>query len=555
MGSVYLAEAPDGQLVALKVIRRDLASDPDFRRRFRSEVAAVRRVPAFCTAEVLDADPEHDPPYLVVEYVDGPSLSDVVHDRGPLSDANVHGLAIGVATALTGIHGAGVIHRDLKPSNVLLALGSAKVIDFGIARLDDPMESTATDPNRLIGTIPYMAPERLDPKRVPALTGAADVFSWGAVVAYAATGRPPFGEDGIEAAARILTQPPNLYGLRGSLRELVERALAKDPNARPTARALLDRLVSQEARGEAEQLIEAGQQQAVVTVPAAPTTIRLQAPPTVLSTALSTAPLPRPRRERRAAVPLLAAGLVLLTAAMVGVLTGLIRPLDLVAQTPSSSSASTLETSPSLSTAAPSPTPEVSLPPSPQTSPQPSASVFARDPLTKPGVFWADRDETANLQAKCVVKDALVVTQTRLGTYRCPSIPDPVADFTASVDVTVRTNDACGGIWFRFAGNKGYLLMACRDRYQLYEHAESLDVVRSAALPAPVALNKRFRVTIVADGSNLKFVHNGADLFSTTRTTYTSGRIILGIAVPSGARPAPRYEVAFNNIEITTPLP
>ncbi|HZM77839.1 MAG TPA: serine/threonine-protein kinase [Candidatus Limnocylindrales bacterium] len=533
MGSVYLAQAPEGLLVALKVIRRDLASDPDFRRRFRGEVTAVRRVPAFCTAEVLDADPEHDPPYLVVEFVDGPSLSDVVNDRGPLGDANVHGLAIGVATALTGIHGAGVIHRDLKPSNVLLALGSAKVIDFGIARLGDPMESTATDPNQLIGSIPYMAPERLDPKRVTALTAASDIFSWGAVVVYAATGRPPFGEGGVEAAARILTQPPDLTGVKGPLRELVERALAKEPGVRPSARALLDRLVSQEARGEAEQLIAAGQQLAVVDM--ASTTKVVAQPPIP-----DTEPLPPPRRARRVVVPLLASGLVLVTAAMVGALTGLIQPFGGVAKT--SVSEPTLEASPSPSSQ-----------PSSQPSPRPSWTVFVRDPLTKAGPFWYDRDETVALQAKCALSGALVVTQTRLGTYRCTTHPDPLTDFAASVDVAVRTNDACGGIWFRFAANKGYLLMVCLDRYQLYEHAETLSVVRSAALPAPIALNTRFRVTIVAEGSALKFVHNGLELFSATRTTYASGRVVLGIVVPTGARPAPRYEVAFNDIEITTP--
>ncbi|HEU0241143.1 MAG TPA: serine/threonine-protein kinase, partial [Micromonosporaceae bacterium] len=191
MGSVYLAESGDGTPVALKVIREDLAEEPEFRRRFRGEVARAQEVPPFCTAEVLDADPDHDPPYLVVEYVDGPSLADVVADRGPLTPANLHGLAIGVATALTAIHGAGVIHRDLKPSNVLLAPGTPKVIDFGIARpAEDPDSDTRTD--QLMGTVAYMAPERLEPAMGRALTPAADIFAWGAVVAYAATGRVPF---------------------------------------------------------------------------------------------------------------------------------------------------------------------------------------------------------------------------------------------------------------------------------------------------------------------------------------------------------------------------
>ena len=160
MGSVYLADSPQGRTVALKVIRADLAEEPEFRRRFRSEVARAQEVPSFCTAEVLDADPDHDPPYLVVEYVDGPSLSEVVLDRGPLTPANLYGLAIGVATALAAIHSADVIHRDLKPSNVLLAPGTPKVIDFGIARGAHGTDAeTRTD--QLIGTVAYMAPELL----------------------------------------------------------------------------------------------------------------------------------------------------------------------------------------------------------------------------------------------------------------------------------------------------------------------------------------------------------------------------------------------------------
>jgi serine/threonine protein kinase len=243
MGVVYLATDRDDNYVAIKLVHAALANDPEFRGRFRSEVERARQVPSFCTAEVLDADLDHNPPYLVVEYVDGPSLGEVVEERGPLREAALHSLAVGVATALTGIHGAGVIHRDLKPDNVLLAPGSPKVIDFGIARaFEATSQHTRTD--QMVGTVAYMAPERFSSEPGTPLTAAADVFAWGCVVAYAGTGRTPFHGDSPPAtAARILTQPPHLNGLPESLRELVALSLSKDPEDRPTARELLDMLL------------------------------------------------------------------------------------------------------------------------------------------------------------------------------------------------------------------------------------------------------------------------------------------------------------------------
>ncbi|WP_430498808.1 serine/threonine protein kinase [Micromonospora trifolii] len=244
MGSVFLARSPQGRLVAVKVVRAELSHDEEFRGRFRSEVNRARQVPPFCTAEVLDADPDHDPPYLVVEYVEGPSLAEVVRKQGPLGAARLHSIAVGVATALTAIHGAGVIHRDLKPANVLVAPGGIKVIDFGIARAFEAT-SQHTRTNQMVGTVSYMAPERFDAASGRPTGPAADIFAWGALVAYAATGRSPFGGDSATATAmRILTQPPDLTGLGGPLRELVSRALEKDPAARPTARELLDGLLT-----------------------------------------------------------------------------------------------------------------------------------------------------------------------------------------------------------------------------------------------------------------------------------------------------------------------
>jgi len=243
MGVVYLAVAPSGRRVALKVVHESLAADPEFRRRFRAEVQRARQVPAFCTAEVLDADPDHEPPYLVVEYVEGSSLAEAVADGGPLSPANVHSIAVGVASALTAIHQAGVVHRDLKPENVLLAPGSPKVIDFGIAQALDGGDGL-TRTGHLAGTPAYMAPERLDPGYGLSVGPAADIFAWGAVVAFAATGRTPFRAPTMAAlVTRIMVGQPELAGVPGYLRPLVSRALAKDPAERPTAHQLVNALL------------------------------------------------------------------------------------------------------------------------------------------------------------------------------------------------------------------------------------------------------------------------------------------------------------------------
>ncbi|GAB7038264.1 MULTISPECIES: serine/threonine protein kinase [Catenuloplanes] len=244
MGVVYLAQDEAGQRVAVKLVHAEVAGDPEFRRRFRDEVARARQVPPFCTAEVLDADPDAARPYLVVEYVDGPTLDEEVRQRGPLNPSNLHGLAIGVATALTAIHGAGVIHRDLKPGNVLLAPGSPKVIDFGIAHALEAAQERLTRTGVYLGTVNYMAPERFAEEAGP-VTPAADVFAWGCVVVFAGTGRAPFdGGTAIATMARIISQPPRLDGMaEGPLRRLAERALAADPASRPTARELLDQLL------------------------------------------------------------------------------------------------------------------------------------------------------------------------------------------------------------------------------------------------------------------------------------------------------------------------
>ncbi|MES9605485.1 protein kinase, partial [Actinomadura sp. NPDC000929] len=244
MGTVYAGLDASGRKVALKVIRREYAADRQYRARFEAEVAAAKRVRAFCTAPVLDADPAADPPYLVTEFVNGPSLDDAVAKEGALRGADLEAVAVGIATALTAIHDAGVVHRDLKPANVLLSTFGPRVIDFGIARSLDGTRLTAT--GGIIGTPAFMAPEQLDGRGA---SPASDVFAWGATVAFAARGGPCFGGNSLPAVIhQIISGEPELGGLDGTLLKAVQAALAKDPARRPSAQALLDGLISSGVR-------------------------------------------------------------------------------------------------------------------------------------------------------------------------------------------------------------------------------------------------------------------------------------------------------------------
>ncbi|MEV4002227.1 protein kinase [Actinomadura sp. NPDC049753] len=244
MGTVYAGLDASGRKVALKVIRREYAADRQYRARFEAEVAAAQRVRPFCTAPVLDADPAADPPYLVTEFVNGPSLDDAVAKEGPLRGADLEAVAVGIATALTAIHDAGVVHRDLKPANVLLSTFGPRVIDFGIARSLDGTRLTAT--GGIIGTPAFMAPEQLDGRGA---SPASDVFAWGATVAFAARGGPCFGGNSLPAVIhQIISGEPELGGLDGTLLKAVQAALAKDPARRPSAQSLLDGLISSGVR-------------------------------------------------------------------------------------------------------------------------------------------------------------------------------------------------------------------------------------------------------------------------------------------------------------------
>ncbi|WP_320773463.1 WD40 repeat domain-containing serine/threonine protein kinase [Streptomyces sp. CRN 30] len=237
-GVVFEAYDPAGSRVAVKVLHPEVATGARARTRFAKEVRAAQRVASFCTARVLDADTEAVNPYIVSEFVPGPNLAAAVRTAGPLRGDALVRLATGVVTALAAIHQAGVVHRDLKPSNVLLGPDGPRVIDFGIART---AEMTLTETGAVMGTVGYLAPETLQGRHADA---AADVFAWGAVVLYAATGTEPFRGDNLgEAVVRALEHHPDLSALPAPLQPLVRAALAKQPENRPGAAALLLRLL------------------------------------------------------------------------------------------------------------------------------------------------------------------------------------------------------------------------------------------------------------------------------------------------------------------------
>ncbi len=238
MGRVYLGRSPGGRHVAIKVIRPDLAEDPDFRARFAREVAAARKVSGIFTASVVDADLDGPVPWLATSYVAGPSLSAMVASRGPMPTASVLALAAGLAEGLAAIHSSGVVHRDLKPANVLLAEDGPRLIDFGISRSLEAVALTCT--GMVVGSPGFMSPEQADGREVGP---PSDIFSLGAVLAFAATGQGPFGEGTTPALLyRVVCTQPHTSGLPGEIRPVIERCLAKDPRSRPTAAQLLAEL-------------------------------------------------------------------------------------------------------------------------------------------------------------------------------------------------------------------------------------------------------------------------------------------------------------------------
>ncbi|MER7480286.1 serine/threonine-protein kinase [Streptomyces sp. NPDC126510] len=254
MGVVHLARSTSGMKLAVKVVHAQFAKDPDFRGRFRQEVAAARRVSGAFTAPVVDADPDSERPWMATLFIPGPTLSDQVKRNGPMEPPQLRRLMAGLAEALRDIHRAGVVHRDLKPSNVLLADDGPKVIDFGISR---PVDSELrTETGRLIGTPPFMAPEQF---RSPREVGpAADIFALGSVMVHAATGRGPFDSDSPYIVAyQVVHDEPDLTGVPDEVAPLVLRCLAKEPEDRPTPDELMRELRSVAASYDTQTFIPA----------------------------------------------------------------------------------------------------------------------------------------------------------------------------------------------------------------------------------------------------------------------------------------------------------
>ncbi|MFE3451996.1 protein kinase [Nonomuraea sp. NPDC059194] len=256
-GVVYEAYDQAGRRVAIKMLH---GVDVGLLQR---EATAAQRVSSFCTAAVIEADLAGPRPYLVSEYVEGPSLGAAVREGRVFTAGDLHRLATGVATALTAIHDAGVIHRDMKPDNVLLGPDGPRVIDFGLART---LEMSLTATGLISGTPTYMAPEVFTGERAGA---PADVFAWGGIMLFAATGRDPFKAETLGAVMhQVMSVEPDLTCLPESLRPLVHAALRKDPLARPTARALLLALISGDGQLDTARLLAEGGRAAHLTTQA-----------------------------------------------------------------------------------------------------------------------------------------------------------------------------------------------------------------------------------------------------------------------------------------------
>lgn len=264
MGVVYAAHDPHGETVAVKLIHPEYSDDPEFRARFRREVELLRRVGGACAVPLLAADTEAERPWLVTPLVRGMTLSAYMRKHGPLDGALLLGLAAGVAEALAQIHEVGIVHRDLKPANIVLSPEGPRVLDFGVARAIDQTALTRT--GSVLGSPGWISPDHY---RGASPSTSDDVFAWGALVAYAATGRPPFGGgDPAAVAHRVISGEPDTEGFTGPLAGLAARALRKEGSDRPTALELVSGVVAASDPGRSyapvRSVAEAGSAMAAV---------------------------------------------------------------------------------------------------------------------------------------------------------------------------------------------------------------------------------------------------------------------------------------------------
>ncbi|GIH72618.1 serine/threonine protein kinase [Sphaerimonospora thailandensis] len=252
MGVVYAAVDGAGQRVAVKLVHEALSIDLEFRRRFSREISVLRGVEGACLARMFDADPGTERPWLATEFIPGPTLEQHVQAEGPVTGDALTGLAAGLAEALVAMHAAGVVHRDLKPSNVILSPQGPRLIDFGIAKVLD--ETSMTHTGTLIGSPGWISPEEYGDGRAGT---PADVYGWALLVLYATTGEPPYGTGRPEVLAyRVREETPDIATVPEELREIVGRALAKDPAERPTADEALVAVTASRPDAEDDQARE-----------------------------------------------------------------------------------------------------------------------------------------------------------------------------------------------------------------------------------------------------------------------------------------------------------
>ena len=404
MGQVFLGLSAGGRLVAVKVIRAELAADPEFRARFRRKIAAANKVSGLFTAAVVDADVDGPVPWLATAYVAGPSLAQAVSEHGPLPVASVLALAAGLAESLTAIHAAGVVHRDLKPSNVLLAVDGPRVIDFGISRAAEATSMTRA--GFVMGSPGFMSPEQAEGRDVGP---PSDMFSLGAVLSFAATGDGPFGGGSTAALVyRVVHSPANLDHVPDEVRPLAERCLAKDPSHRPTAGELLaDIGAVQPAAGWLPEpilsaftqhpalaasavtddslagILPAGTGPTPAPAPGVPRTVTAAKPPAAPGPAAGrlrpgAGRRPRRRLQRPLTLALIAGALIAASAAAGFALAGTARQPP--AAHSHSQAALALTTSPAVSSSAP---------PASPTTPSSPASSASTSPVTTPSTFMS----------------------------------------------------------------------------------------------------------------------------------------------------------------------